>query len=237
MKSSFSGIPKEGLAFLADLEQNNDREWFDANKAVYQEKLKAPLEEFCAAVGAQMASFAPDYMTEPKRALFRIYRDTRFSNNKTPYKTAQGALFFRAELGKNEAAGFYFEVSPKYLGVAAGLYMPNPDYLRAVRAQIMESSEKFQKLVTAKPLVRVFGGLQGDKLSRPPKGYCSEHPAIEWIKFKQWYYWAELDPALATSPAGVKEVVSRFKLAAPVVEFLNEPLLGLKRKKPVLFEL
>lgn len=237
MKSSFSGIPKEGLAFLADLEQNNNREWFDANKAVYQEKLRAPMEEFCAAVGAQMASFAPDYMTEPKRALFRIYRDTRFSNNKTPYKTAQGALYFRAELGKNEAAGFYFEVSPRYLGVAAGLYMPNPDYLRAVRAQIMERGEKFQKLVTAKPLVRIFGGLQGDKLSRPPKGYCSEHPAIEWIKFKQWYYWAELDPALATSPAGVKEVVSRFRLAAPVVEFLNEPLLGLKRKKPVLFEL
>jgi len=236
MKSSFAGLPKEALTFLANLEKNNNREWFDAHKSVYQEKLKTPMEEFCAAVGAQMAPFAPEYMTEPKRALFRIYRDTRFSNNKTPYKTAQGALFFRAELGKNEAAGFYFEVAPKYLGVAGGLYMPNPDYLRAVRAHLLENGTRFQQLASAKPVVKAFGELQGNKLSRPPKGYPADHPAINWIKCKQWYYWVELDPALATSPAGVKEVVSRFKLAAPVVEFLNEPLLGLKRKKPVLFE-
>lgn len=238
MKSSFSGIPKEGLAFLADLEQNNRREWFDAHKHVYLEKLRAPLEEFCAAVGAQMASFAPAYMTEPKRAIFRIYRDTRFSNNKTPYKTAQGALFFRAELGKNEAAGFYFEVSPKHLGVAGGLYMPNPDYFRAVRAHLMENGDRFSRLVSSKPVKKALGDIQGEKLSRPPKGYPAGHPSIEWIKFKQWYYWVELDPALATSPAGVREVVSRFKLAAPLVEFLNEPLLGLKRKKiPLLLDL
>ncbi|HPT29050.1 MAG TPA: DUF2461 domain-containing protein, partial [Bryobacteraceae bacterium] len=169
MKSSFAGLPKEALTFLANLEKNNNREWFDAHRETYQEKLKKPMEEFCAAVGGQMASFAPDYMTEPKRALFRIYRDTRFSNNKTPYKTAQGALFFRAELGKNEAAGFYFEVSPKYLGVAGGLYMPNPDYLRVVRAHLMENSARFGKLVASKPLVKTLGELQGEKLSRPPK--------------------------------------------------------------------
>lgn len=238
MKSTFKGIPKEGLDFLANLERNNNREWFDAHKQVYLDKLRAPLEEFCAAVGAQMASFAPDYMTEPKRAIFRIYRDTRFSNNKTPYKTAQGALFFRSELGKNEAGGFYFEVSPKYLGVAGGLYMPNPDYLRAVRSHMMENHVRWEKLVSAKAVEKAVGRIQGDKLSRPPKGYPADHLAIEWIKHKQWYFWVELDPGLATSAAGVKEVASRFKLVAPVVEFLNAPLLGLKRKKsPMLFDL
>ncbi len=236
MKSTFAGMPAEALTFLADLEKNNNREWFDAHKQIYQEKLRAPLEEFCAAVGAQMAAFAPEYLTEPKRAIFRIYRDTRFSNNKTPYKTAQGALFFRAELGKNEAAGFYLEVSPKHLGIAGGLYMPNADYLRAVRAHLLENGERFHKLVSSKPVVKALGEIQGEKLSRPPKGFPADHPAVEWIKYKQWYYWVELDPMLATTPAGVKEVVSRFKLATPVVEFLNEPLLGLKRKNPILFD-
>jgi uncharacterized protein (TIGR02453 family) len=238
MKSSFKGIPKEGLAFLADLELNNNREWFDAHKPVYQEKLRAPLEQFCAAVGAQLAPFAPEYMTEPKRAIFRIYRDTRFSNNKTPYKTAQGALFFRSDLGKNEAAGFYFEVSPKHLGIAGGLYMPNPDYLRAVRTHIIENHTQWEKLVTGRALEKAVGRIQGEKLSRPPKGYPAAHPALDWIKHKQWYFWVELDPALATSATGVKEVTSRFRIMAPVVEFLNQPLLGLKRKKsPMLFDL
>ncbi len=237
MKSTFAGMPKEALTFLADLEQNNNRAWFDAHKQIYQEKLRAPLEEFCAAVGAQMATFAPDYLTEPKRAIFRIYRDTRFSNNKTPYKTVQGALFFRAELCKNEAAGFYLEVSPKHLGIAGGLYMPNPDHLHAVRAHLLENGARFGELASSKPLVKAFGEIQGEKLSRPPKGFPADHPAIEWIKHKQWYYWVELDPTLATTPAGVKEVVSRFRLATPVVEFLNEPLIGLKRKNPILFDL
>ena len=236
MKSTFAGMPSEALTFLADLEKNNNREWFDAHKQIYQEKLRAPLEEFCAAVGAQMAAFAPEYLTEPKRAIFRIYRDTRFSNNKTPYKTAQGALFFRAELGKNESAGFYLEVSPKHLGIAGGLYMPNADYLRAVRAHLLENGARFNKLASSKPVVKALGEIQGEKLSRPPKGFPADHPTIEWIKHKQWYYWVELDPMLATTPAGVKEVVTRFKLAAPVVEFLNEPLLGLKRKNPILFD-
>lgn len=238
MKSSFKGIPKEGLAFLADLEKNNNREWFDAHKQVYVEKLRTPLEEFCAAVGAQMAAFAPAYMTEPKRAIFRIYRDTRFSNNKTPYKTAQGALFFRPELGKNESGGFYFEVSPKHLGIAGGLYMPNPDYLRAVRLHMMDNQARWEKLVSGKAMEKAVGRIQGDKLTRPPKGYPADHAGIEWIKHKQWYFWVELDPETATSAAGVKEVASRFKLMTPVVEFLNEPLLGLKRKKsPMLFDL
>ena len=237
MKSTFPGLPKEALTFLADLEKNNSREWFDANRQTYQEKLRQPMEEFCAAVGARMAAFAPDYLTEPKRALFRIYRDTRFSSNKTPYKTTQGALYYRAELGKNEAAGFYFEVSPNYLGVAGGLYMPNPDYLRAERTQLMEHTARWEKLASAKAVVKAMGEIQGQKLSRPPKGYPADHPAIEWVKFKQWYFWVELDPGLALKPACVDEVVSRFKLMTPAVEFLNEPLLGLKRKKsPILFD-
>ncbi len=238
MKSTFAGMPAEALAFLADLEQNNNREWFDANKQTYLDKLRAPMEEFCAAVGARMSAFAPEYLTEPKSAIYRIYRDTRFSSDKTPYKTALGALFYRSDLGKNEAAAYYFEVSPKHLGIAGGLYMPNADHLRAVRSHLVDNLARFEKLLASKPLIQTGGTLQGEKLIRPPKGYPADHPAIEWIKHKQWYFWVELDPALATKPAAVNEVVSRFKVMAPVVEFLNEPLIGLKRKKsPMLFDL
>lgn len=234
MRASFQGFPKEGLQFLKELELHNEREWFDAHKDVYTGVVKPAVEALVASVGAGLMKFAPGYVTEPKKAIYRIYRDTRFSHDKTPYKTHVGALFFRADLGKNEASAFYVEVSNKYVGLAGGCYMPDAERLRLIRAHIAEHYARFSKLVGARALVASMGELQGSRLSRPPKGFGADHPGIEILKGKQWYYWRELPPEMATSASIVKEIVGRFQLMLPVVEFLNEPLVTAKKMRAPL---
>jgi uncharacterized protein (TIGR02453 family) len=235
MKSAAPCMPAAAIKFLRALEKNNNRDWFEANKETYLSEVKAPMELVVAAVGARVARFAPAYVVEPKKAMYRIYRDTRFSANKTPYKTNASALFYRSELGRNEAAALYFEVSPRFVGIAGGLYMPSPDHLRAVRAHLMDHHERFDKLLSSRKLVQLCGGIQGDKLSRPPKGFLPDQPGLEWIKHKQWYFWQELDPKLALGPKLVDEVARRFELMTQAVEFLNEPLLGKKKKAALWF--
>lgn len=237
-KSSFAGMPAEALKFFRALEKNNEREWFDKHKDDYLNFVKAPMEQFTIAVSAELMRFAPEYATEPKQAMFRIYRDTRFSANKTPYKTNTSALFFRPDLGKKEAAAFYVEISHKYVGVAGGLYWALPDLMQAVRSHLLDHHEQFTKMARNKALVELMGEVQGERLTRPPKGFLPTHPAIEWIKHKQWYFWKELDSDLATSPDLLPEVMKRMKKMHPVLEFLNEPLMG-KRKKslPLILDL
>jgi uncharacterized protein (TIGR02453 family) len=237
-KSTFAGLSPEAVRFLSELQQNNNREWFEANKGRYVEFVKEPMERFATAVSAGLTRFAPAFATEPRRALYRIYRDTRFSSNKTPYKTSAGALFFHAALGKNEAGALYVELSPKHVGIAGGVYMPGPEQLRLIRSHIFEHHARFAKLTGAKALRALMGDLLGDTLTRPPKGFPAEHPALDMLKRKQWYYWRELDPALATTPEFVAEVLLRFRRMLPVVEFLNEPLLAQrKRMAPLILDL
>ncbi|HEY3442855.1 MAG TPA: DUF2461 domain-containing protein [Paludibaculum sp.] len=234
MRASFQGFPKAGLQFLRDLELNNEREWFDAHKATYTEVVKPAVEALVASVGAGLMKFAPAYATEPKKAIYRIYRDTRFSHNKTPYKTNVGALFYRADLGKNEASAFYVEISPKHVGIAGGCYMPDAERLRLIRVHIAENYGRFSKLVGAKALVASMGELQGERLSRPPKGFPAEHPAVEVLKGKQWYYWREFPPETALTPGVVKEILTRFQVMLPVVEFLNEPMAAARKQRAPL---
>lgn len=215
-------FPPEALTFLRGLARNNDREWFNTRKEIFEAKLKAPMLELIDAINADLMDFAPEYVTEPKRSLYRIYRDTRFSNDKTPYKTHIAAMFPKRGLGKNGAAGFYFHLSPKEVGIGAGMYMPDADTLRAVRTMIEENLDSFRK--AAKASEKVCGKLSGDALSRVPKGFDPDSPAADLLKHKQWFFWMELDPKLATTPKLKAEIVKRFRAAAPVVELLNSPL-------------
>jgi uncharacterized protein (TIGR02453 family) len=231
MRASFQGLPKQAFQFFRDLEQNNDRDWFEQHKDDYIEFVKKPMEALVIALGAEMTKFAPDEVTTPAKALYRIYRDTRFSANKTPYKTNAGASFFRQDLGKHIAGGYYFEISANHVGIAGGVYMPEAENWRLIRNHIRENLARFNKLTSDKKLIAAVGKLQGDKLSRPPKGYPPEDPAIEWLKFKQMYYWKELPPETALQPAIVKEIASRFKLMQPVLNFFNEPLLAAKKRR------
>jgi uncharacterized protein (TIGR02453 family) len=222
-------FPAEAIKFLKGLEKNNTRDWFQPRKEIFESTLKEPMHQFVEEINAELLKFAPDHITEPKKAVYRIYRDTRFSKDKTPYKTHLGAIFPRRGLGKDAAAGFYFHVSAKEVGVACGAYAPGPEQLLAIRRFLATNEESFR--ATAAKAKKLMGPVQGSTLQRVPKGFDSEHPAADLIKRKQWYCWVALDAALATSPKLKAEIVKRFKVMAPMVELLNKPLLGKARGK------
>ena len=191
----FSGFPKEGIRFLRDLKKNNDRDWFQERKAVFEECVKAPMTELVLALGEDLEKLAPQYLIDPKKAIYRIYRDTRFSNDKTPYKTHIAASFTHKALAKHASACFYFHLSPEEILMGGGVYMPGPGELLTLRRHIAEDPGAYHNIVSAKPFQRYFGEVTGEKLSRPPKGFAADHPAIETLKQKQFLAGANLDPS------------------------------------------
>lgn len=221
-------FPPEGLKFLKGLAKNNNREWFQPRKEIFETQLKAPMIDLIEAVNAELMDFAPEHVTDPKKALYRIYRDTRFSADKTPYKTHIAAIFPKRGGDKHNCAGFYFHISTTNIVLAAGMYMPGPDELRAVRTFLSEHHEDFRK--AARTPEKLLGKLEGAALARLPKGFDPASPAGDLIRMKQWIYGVELDLELATSPKFCGELTKRFRAAAPVVALLNSAL----KREPML---
>lgn len=229
--ANFAGFPEEMIRFFRALKRNNRREWFQPRKPLFEQHVKAPMLELVAALNADFARFAPEYITDPAKALFRIYRDTRFSPDKTPYKT-HAAAWFRRRGGKHSnLAGFYFSVSAEEIEVAAGLYHPLPDTTLLVRTHIAATHKELVKILANQKLRRLAGELKGDELTRSPKGFDPQHPAVDLIKKKDWFLGAMLDPDLALSPKLYGEIIERFRVMKPLVEYLNRGLLGMRPGK------
>jgi uncharacterized protein (TIGR02453 family) len=233
VRSGFPGFPAEGLAFFSALQRNNRREWFQPRKTVYEEKLKEPMRLLVAAVNSAMKRFAPDYVTDPDKAIYRIYRDTRFSKDKTPYKNHMAVSFARR--GSKCGAGFYFSISHKEVAIGGGIYMAEPETLAAIRQHVAEHHEEFRKIAGARAVRRLFTAVQGEQLTRVPKGYCSDHPAADLLRLKQYLLYVELPPDLATTSALYTEVVAHFKVITPFIEFLNAPMRGKPVRRPAVF--
>lgn len=231
MNTAFSGFPLEALRFLRGLRKHNNREWFLPRKELFLQVLRAPMEQLVTAVNGKMIRFAPAYVTDPQMAVYRFYRDTRFSADKTPYKDHIAAIFVRRGLTKHQSAGFYFSISDREIEVAAGLYMPGPDPLRLVRHHLRDNHVEFRSLIAARRLRKLMGEFQGDRLSRVPRGFHSQDPAADLLVYKQFLFFTLLDPALALGPSLVGEIVSRFQAVAPFVEFLNRPLMGQRGRR------
>ncbi len=234
-KSPFPGFSEEALKFFRGLARNNNREWFQARKPVFDEQVKKPMLQLCEALNVAMKRFAPDYVTEPAKAVYRIYRDTRFSANKTPYKDHIAASFRHKFLaGEGGGAGFYFQVSDKDVSVGGGSYMPSPETLLATRNHIAEYYKELENLLKARNVKRLLGEIQGDQLTRAPKGFPCDHPAADWLRRKQLYFFVELPSDLATTPDLYKEIVTRFEAMTPFLEFLNAPLTKPDRRQSKL---
>jgi uncharacterized protein (TIGR02453 family) len=219
------------MSFLRSLARNNRREWFQERKEIFETRVKAPMIELVNVLNAELMKFAPEHVTDPQHAIYRIYRDTRFSADKTPYKTHIAAIFSRRGLEKHASASFYFSVSPKEIEVAGGLYMPGPEQLLAVRTHLTVRHLEFRRIIRAKKLRELVGELQGAQLSRVPKGFFPHHPAADLIRYKQWLVYTMLDPDLALTPYLFPELVKRFRAVAPFIEFLNSPLAGQRKKR------
>jgi uncharacterized protein (TIGR02453 family) len=235
-RSAFPGFPEEALAFFRGLERNNRREWFQPRKPVFDEKVKRPMLELVSAINSEMQTFAPLHVTEPESAIYRIYRDTRFSKDKKPYKTHIAAYFPRRGMDRHTASGYYMGISHKEVAVGGGMYMPTPENLRAVRNHVAERHGEFRKIISAKTLRKLLGELHGDQLSRVPKGFAADHPAADLLRYKQFFVYIERPADLATSHNVHSEILRRFEAMAPLVDLLNAPLARARAKTPsILF--
>jgi uncharacterized protein (TIGR02453 family) len=226
---------QKALDFLRQLKRNNRREWFEARREIYENELKAPMLALIEKVTAGMMDYAPTYVRPAQKSMLRIYRDTRFSADKTPYKTHLAAWWSRSGMEKTSGSGYYFHLSPTELVIAAGVYMPPKEQLLAIRRHLLAHHEEFKQLIEAKKLRSKMELHEPAALSRPPKGFPAEHPAMEWIKWRQWGVWATLPADSVLKPTLAKTVESYFRLSQPLVDFLNEPLVRRmeKRIKPL----
>lgn len=230
MRSGFPGFPAEGLQFFRGLARNNRREWFQPRKAIFEQQVKEPVRTLVSAVNAALMGFAPEYVTDPDKAIYRIYRDTRFSHDKTPYKQHIAASFHRRGTTLHGEAGYYFAVSHREVAIGGGVYMPEPAVLLGIRNQLAARHAEFRKILAARAVRQFFGEMQGEQLSRVPKGFAADHPAADLLRFKQFLLYVELEPDLATSPTLYGEIVQRFRAMKPFMDFLTAPAAARRRK-------
>jgi len=220
----------DALKFLRGLQRHNDRAWFDPRKATYEREIKQPMLALIDEVNHAFADFAPEHVRPPHKAMMRIYRDTRFDASRgtvpRPYKTNVAAWWVRTGLEKTSGAGFYFHFSPKETVIAAGAYMPSPEQLLAIRRHIERSYKELRAILGDRKLTAAMEEFEGNRLKRAPRGFPADSPALDLLVCRQWGVSATLPAERVIQPGLVKEIVRRFRLAAPLVHFLNAGIVG-----------
>ena len=177
-------------------------------------------------LGLDFRTFAPELIAAPKVSLYRIYRDTRFSDNKAPLKTHAAAGFPWRGLPRHEGAGLYLEIAGGWAWVGGGMWAPQPVQLQRVREHIAETYPEIDELRQSTTFRRMLGSLEGDRLTRVPRGFPRDHPAAEYLKHRRFVAGREFPPEFAVSDEFYPTVVRTFKALMPIVRFLNEPLIG-----------
>jgi uncharacterized protein (TIGR02453 family) len=220
-----SPFTRKTLAFLRALKRNNDRDWFRARKAEYEQYVRSPMVALLQQLARDLPGFAPDLVSDPRVCLFRIYRDTRFSSDKRPLKTNVAAHFPSRKFPKGEGAGLYVEVAPQWVWMGGGIYMPSSSELNAIRAVIAEDHRRFRRVVTAPAFRRAVGELSGEQLTRVPRGYAKDHPAAEYLRRRQFIGGREYPAHFAVSPRFYSELLTVFRGIAPLVGFLNNAIV------------
>jgi uncharacterized protein (TIGR02453 family) len=221
----FQGYPKAGIDFLRKLKRNNNRQWFEKHKEEFETDVKLPMQSIIASLQPYFDSFAPQFDINPKRSLFRIYRDIRFSKDKTPYKTHVAAHFvLRGKPKGVEGSGFYLHIEPGEIFLGGGIYMPDRDQLKSIRRAIAERSKEFLMIVRDNSFVRRFKKIEGDKLQRVPRGYDPGHLMAEWLKLKQFFVGVAWKEEKCLKKSFVKEIAKVYEEATPLVIFLNDAL-------------
>jgi uncharacterized protein (TIGR02453 family) len=217
----------EAMKFLRGLARNNDREWFEARRDVYERALKAPMLALVDEINAAMVEFAPEHVRPAHKVAMRIYRDIRFSPNKQPYKTHLAAWWARRGMEKTSGGGFYLQISPQQVMIAAGVYMPEREQLLTLRRWMSAHHESYRASV--KKLLKArsagFEVSETEALTRMPKGFASDDPADELVRAKSWGVRAWLPAEAALEPTFAREIVRRFRMVTPLIDTLNEAML------------
>ncbi|MEW6511681.1 MAG: DUF2461 domain-containing protein [Bacteroidota bacterium] len=218
----FHGFPPDALRFLRLLKRNNNRPWFQKHKQDYEEHVRFPMQCLIAGLAVRLADIAPEVTFDPKRSIFRIYRDVRFSNNKAPYKTNIAASFeVKGRKGPTESPGLYVGIEPGEIYIGGGVYMPWGDQLKAIRRSIAEHPDEYLAVVEDRRFKKRFGGIQGENLAKAPLGYPKDHPMIEHLRHKQFYTGIELKDAACESPRFLDTVAGVFADIMPLVRWID----------------
>ena len=221
----FQGFPKEGLAFLRSLKRNNNRPWFEKHKQEYEQNVKFPMQSLISDLQAPFRTFAPEFDLNPKRSIFRIHRDVRFSKDKRPYKTNVAAHFvLRGKPKGVSGSGFYLHIEPGEIYLGGGIYMPESDQLKKIRRAIADHSEDFLDIITDRTFKKTFGAMEGETLVRVPAGYPADHPMGEYLKHKHFFVGVSWSEQRCTRARFVKDAARVFELVTPLVSFLNRAI-------------
>jgi len=217
-------ITPELFAFFRELKENNNKVWFEENKEHYETFVREPLLQFISDFGVHLEKISSNFLADPRKvggSLFRIYRDVRFSKDKTPYKTAAGVQF-RHKAGKDvHAPGFYLHLELGSVFVGAGIWHPDSPTLGKIRAAIDENQSKWEQIFTDKKFSSVFK-LGGDSLKKAPKGYDPYHPLIKDLKRKDFFVYTNLNEENACTEDFIKKYAEACKLTTPFMKFLTE---------------
>ncbi len=221
---AFQGFGPGFFGFFRDLSQNNDRDWFQANKARYENDVVTPLMAFITAMQPRLEEVAPYFVAEPKKqggSMFRIYRDVRFARDKRPYKEHGACQFRHASASRDvHAPGYYVHLAPGDVRFGAGIWLPPSDTLAAIRTRIVRNPDDWASIVGDAALTARFGGIDGEALSRPPKGFSADAPHIDDLKRKTFFVLEGSDERVAGRPDFPDRVAEAFADAGPLMAFL-----------------
>lgn len=225
----------EALAFFRGLAKHNAKPWFEAHREDYERHVKEPMADLVQEMDLRFGRFAPEFVGDPKRSVFRLYRDIRFSRDKSPYKTHAACWFFHgggsSKVGREAhggGAGFYFHLQPGASFVGGGCWMPPRPALLKFRAAIADDPPGFERIVLNPALRRRFGDLSDEgALKRVPRGYAEDHPAARWLRHQSFTVGRELTDAQVTGSRLTLLLESDYATMLPLVRWLNSTL-GLK---------
>jgi len=218
MSAGFAGFRPEALDFLVELALNNDRAWFTPRKAEYEALLKAPLGRLCSALDEEFRARGIPLAADPARSPFRIYRDVRFSKDKSPYKTNVGASF--PWIGKGGGVGGYFHLEPGSVVVGGGMWHPVPARLAAWRGAVVADRDRVRAAVEDPAFRATFGEVGGDRLKRAPAGFAPDDPDLELLKLKDVTFGRPLSDAEVLSADLPATIAGTLASALPLLGLL-----------------
>jgi uncharacterized protein (TIGR02453 family) len=227
----FAGFRPAALRFFRQLSRRNTRPWFESHRAVYETEVKQPLQALVEEVDVTLARVVPEIVGDPRRSIFRIHRDVRFSRDKSPYKTHAACWFYHVDAGRgvgSEAqggAGFYFHLAPRESFLGAGIWMPPRPALTRIREALADDPESFEAIVLAPGFRRRFGSLDEEAmLKRLPRGFVDTHPAARWLRYQSFTVGRTVPEREALSPRLARTLERDYTLLSPLVRWLNQAL-------------
>jgi uncharacterized protein (TIGR02453 family) len=224
----FTGFRPAAFSFLRQLKRHNARPWFESHRPLYEQELREPFRALVEEVDVRLARFAPEIIGDPRRSMFRIHRDVRFSKDKSPYKTNAGCWFYHRDAGRgvggdaeSGGAGFYFHLEPGQCFVAAGIWMPPRPSLNRIRERLAEDPDGFSDLVDAPAFRRSYRLDDEHQLTRLPRGYEPGHPAERWLRHQSFTVSKMLTEKQVLGAALPKLLARQFERMTPLVRWLN----------------